>query len=142
MKVRKLRKDSEYFALEDKGEFIKCPVCGAVWMSGLGGNTDLSTCPHLRFMFFEEWDDPFYFVGNWDAESFQARFKHLCAEKEDDGIADIFRKLRHPEVDEVVYQAWDNLPVIHWIIYWGFQNKKQRPQTKKSSVNRGLRIRK
>jgi hypothetical protein len=142
MKIRKLRNGSEYFVIEDKGEFIKCPVCGVVWMKGLGGNTDFNRCPHLRFMFFEEWDEPFYFVGNWDAGSFQAKFQHLFAETEDADVVNVFRKLSHPEVDEVVYQTWYDSPAIHWIVYWGFQNEKQRPRTRTSIVSRGLRGRK
>ena len=121
MKICELEQD-EIFP-EEGGEIVRCPVCNDVWWydkEGEGEHTE-SPCQHLRFVYCTVDPGFVFFVGSWDHNTFESKFKEIA--ETEDGIDEMkaFKAISHPDVDAVAYWDYDDFPLVQWSTYWGYK---------------------
>jgi len=120
MEIRDAVDDTEYHYTED-GEEIVCPVCGTTWLTDIEGDATSDSCSHLRFSLNPECDDDFEFFGEWDLEGF-LKLVEDAREKDDDmHILGILNEIQHPDVENAMIFVWQEDPLNHPWIIWGYK---------------------
>jgi hypothetical protein len=123
MEIRDSVGDEEHRYTED-GEEIVCPVCGMAWLTDIEGDVAFDSCDHLRFSLHSDCGDDFEFFGEWDLEGF-LKLVEEAREKEDDiHILDILSEIQHPDVDKAMIFVWQEDPLNHPWMIWGYNDSK------------------
>jgi hypothetical protein len=120
MEIRDAVEDKEHSYTDDSEEIV-CPVCGTTWLTDIDGDATFDSCEHLRFSLHSECDDDFEFYGEWDLEDF-LKLVEEAREKDDDiHILDILSQIQHPEVDKAMIYVWQEDPLNHPWMIWGYK---------------------
>jgi hypothetical protein len=106
--------EEEHVITDDEEESILCPVCG---VSSTG-----SECEHLRFSYF---DGEFTFYGDWDYESYEAKFNEKM--EADDLGSDVYdavrvlQEIESDDIDEIIYFEFNADPTYNPVGVWGYK---------------------
>jgi hypothetical protein len=79
-------------------------------------------CEHLRFCYHPDWDD-FEFSNDWDAEGFLELVEKAREKDEEKDILDILSEIQHPEVDRAILYIWNEDPLNHPWMVWGYKER-------------------
>lgn len=113
--------DGREHSCTDEGEEICCPVCGTTWLTEIEGEVTFDSCDHLRFNLNSDCDDDFEIFNDWDSESFLKLVENAHEKDEEADILDILTEIQHPDVDMVILYIWDEDPLNHPWMMWGYR---------------------
>jgi len=120
MEIRDAVEDKEHSSTDD-GEEIVCPVCATAWLTNIEGDATFDGCEHLRFSLRSECDDDFEFFGGWDLEGFLKLVEEAREKDNDMHILDVLSEIQHPDVDKAMIYVWQEDPLNHPWMIWGFK---------------------
>lgn len=115
---------------------LKCPVCSAVWHREdpeEGSPREMIPCRHLRFLWYDEFDDGPEFYGRWGRKTFAKAYRkkviEMYGKDEDPGEdlsyldEDVLEAMECDQIDEVAILTESGMacgPVCH-ATYFGIK---------------------
>ena len=85
------------------------------------GDVATDSYEHLRFSLHSECGVEFEISEDWDSDSFLDMVKQARAKDEEMDIIDILEGIQHPEIDKAIVYIWQDDPLNHPWMIWGYQ---------------------